>query len=207
MGQYYRIVNVRKREYLNPHMFNDGVKLMEFGMSASGTLTALAVLLADGNGKGGGDLSSDNPIIGSWAGDQIVIAGDYADNGRFLPSDKQDINLYSVAENEGKDISHLVLDALMEDKWFRDEFIKNWPRHNTSDTYYGEVNKVITKWKLKVPTANHHSIIGRDNTYDVIDCNDGTDVWTCTCSAYKYNKVPGTDCKHIKEVKTKLVTV
>ena len=43
MGQYYKIVNVKKRQYLNPHMFNDGMKLMEFGMSAGGTLTALAV--------------------------------------------------------------------------------------------------------------------------------------------------------------------
>lgn len=214
MGQYYKIVNVKKRQYLNPLMFNDGMKLMEFGMSARGTLTALAVLLADGNGRGGGDLNSANPIVGSWAGDPIVIAGDYADDGKFLPDDKQDTTLYSVVDVEGKDISPLVLDALMEDRWFREDFIKDWGHANIHDSYYGEQTKVVEKWKViengntPVPTANHHSVKGsKGDTYEVVDLNDGTDIWTCTCPAYTYNKVPGTDCKHIKEVKTKLLTV
>ena len=216
MGQYFKVVNVKKREYINPHMFNDGMKLMEFGMSAGGTLTALAVLLADGNGRGGGDLNSSNEIVGSWAGDPIVIAGDYADDGKFLPADKQDRTLYSVVDVEGKDISHLVLDALMEDPWFREDFIKNWGHANIHDSYYGEQTKIVEKWKaidnptpvpMPVPTANHHSVKGSTgNTYDIVDLNDGTDIWTCTCPAYTYHKVPGTDCKHIKEVKTKLAT-
>ena len=213
MGQYYKIVNVKKRQYLNPHMFNDGMKLMEFGMSAGGTLTALAVLLADGNGRGGGDLHSDNDIIGSWAGDPIVIAGDYADQGKFLPADKSDQTLYSVCEDEGEDISAKVLDALMEDRWFREDFINNWSEHKNKDTYYKDVNLIVNKWRLHdssnvVPTANHHSVIGsKGDKYEVVDLNDGTDVWTCTCPAYTYHKVPGTDCKHIKEVKQKLGVV
>ena len=85
MGQYYLIVNVDKGEYLNPHRFGDGLKLLEFGPSGSGTMTGLAVLLADGNGRGGGDLGSDHPIIGSWAGNRIVVAGDYADPWNFIP--------------------------------------------------------------------------------------------------------------------------
>jgi len=209
MGQYYKIINVKKREYINPLMFNNGMKLMEFGMSAGGTLTALAVLLADGNGRGGGDLNSENSIIGSWAGDPIVVAGDYADTGEFLPADKQDTNLYIVADNEGKDISHLVLDALMEDRWFRDEFIRNWP-NSKFDSYYAEVNKVVEKWKAiqngvpqPPPVAKHYPVRGsKGDLYDIVDLNDGTDVWTCTCPAYTYHKVPGTDCKHIKQVKT-----
>ena len=213
MGQYYKIVNVKKRQYLNPHMFNDGMKLMEFGMSAGGTLTALAVLLADGNNRGGGDLHSDNDIIGSWAGDPIVIAGDYADQGKFLPADKSDQTLYSVCEDEGEDISAKVLDALMEDRWFREDFINNWSEHKNKDTYYKDVNLIVNKWRLHdssnvVPTANHHSVIGsKGDKYEVVELNDGTGVWTCTCPAYTYNKVPGTDCKHIKEVKQKLGVV
>ena len=180
MGQYYKIVNVKKREYINPHMFNDGMKLMEFGMSARGTLTALAVLLADGNGRGGGDLHSANPIVGSWAGDPIVIAGDYADEGKFLPADKQDTTLYNVVDVEGTDISAKVLDALMEDRWFREDFIKEWPGHNLND-YYAEINKVVEKWKamdnptavpIPVPMANHHSVKGsKGDTYEVVDLN------------------------------------
>jgi hypothetical protein len=118
MGQYYKIVNLTKREFLTPWTFNDGAKLLEFGSSGDGTMTGLAILLASGNGRGGGDLyisktvnklgklkphqkvfhtySSTNlkgkkiakeirvpTIVGSWAGDQIVIAGDYDDPNLF----------------------------------------------------------------------------------------------------------------------------
>jgi len=56
MGQYYRIVNLDKKEYLSPYPFGEGAKLLEFGTGRGTLLLALAVLLADGNGRGGGDL-------------------------------------------------------------------------------------------------------------------------------------------------------
>ena len=93
MGQYYKIVNVDKRQYLNPHAFGCGLKLMEFSCSQFGPQQALCILLAHSNGRGGGDLHTDNlseperALIGSWAGDRIVVAGDYDDNGLFIPPD------------------------------------------------------------------------------------------------------------------------
>jgi hypothetical protein len=211
MGQYYKIVNVKKREYLNPHMFGEGLKLMEFGMSAGGSMTALAVLLSNGCGRGGGDLHSDNPIVGSWAGDPIVVAGDYGDEGKFLPADKQDTTLYSVAEEEGTDISAKVLDALMEDRWFAEDFIKNWRHDNPNDTYYGEVNKVVNKWRVNYgmatvskPAAEHDVTGSTGKVYKITEPDDPNGVWTCTCPAYTYNKVPGTPCKHIKSIQQKV---
>lgn len=120
MGQYYYPVNIDKREYIYPHKFGDGLKLLEFGSSASGTMTGLAILLADGNGRGGGDLRADpvkHPIIGSWAGDRIVIAGDYADGRKFVPADllQGDAPLYAVADENFKDVSEDVLLAMIED--------------------------------------------------------------------------------------------
>jgi hypothetical protein len=91
MGQYYYVVNLDKREYLHPHRLGNGLKLLEFGTSSCGTMTALALLLADGNGRGGGDMATDKDPkaewIGRWAGDRIVIAGDYADEGKFVTED------------------------------------------------------------------------------------------------------------------------
>lgn len=90
MGQYYLVVNVDKREFLHPHKLGDGLKLMEFGGQGDGTMLALALLLADGCGRGGGDYHAkkgtkpDLDLIGRWKGDRIVIAGDYADVG-FTP--------------------------------------------------------------------------------------------------------------------------
>ena len=65
MGQYYVLANLDKSEYLMPWDFEDGAKLLEFGNSDGGTMTAVTILLADGNGRGGGDLRSEHPIVGS----------------------------------------------------------------------------------------------------------------------------------------------
>lgn len=115
MGQYYLVVNIDKKQYLDPHCCGDGLKLLEFGCSANGSLTALAILLADGNGRGGGDLRSTNPIIGTWAGDRIVVAGDYADEGRFVTDAKR--NLYAIARQEFHDVSRPALRAMADDAY------------------------------------------------------------------------------------------
>ena len=92
MGQYYLIVNCKKEQYLRPHVFGCGSKLMEFSTTANGPMAALAVLCASGNGRGGGgDLHAstiDDPrgLVGSWAGDPIVVAGDYADPWQHVPA-------------------------------------------------------------------------------------------------------------------------
>lgn len=90
MGQYYVVVNLDKRQFLHPHTFDNGLKLMEFGNSAQSTLLGLTVLLASGNGRGGGDFCTDGvppglaELVGSWAGDRIAIVGDYDDDGKFF---------------------------------------------------------------------------------------------------------------------------
>jgi hypothetical protein len=118
MGQYYLVINLDKKEYLYPHAFGDGLKLCEFGCSAEGTLFGLTVLLADGNGRGGGDYFWDekgectqeefDAVIGRWKGDRIIISGDYAD-----PLPGEELNLYSRCNNPPgvepySDISTLV---------------------------------------------------------------------------------------------------
>lgn len=201
MGQYYKIVNVKKKQYITPHTFGDGAKLMEFSMSANGVLAGLAILLADGNGRGGGDLNSENEIVGSWAGDNIVVAGDYADNGNFLPADKQDVNLYQVASEEGEDISLKVLDALCDDRWFFEEFRK----HRAGWTSNNEVDELI-KRKLKekgLTEVKIHEVTSSKDpnvTYKVIEDNGK---WECDCPSFTYTG--GKECKHIREVKSKTV--
>ncbi len=92
MGQYHKVVNLDKPEYLNPHDFGDGLKLMEFGNSAYGTLSALAGLLAL-------DVQQEGP----WAGCRITITGDYGDEGRFLPPELAQYNLYTVVSGHLED--------------------------------------------------------------------------------------------------------
>jgi hypothetical protein len=196
MGQYYKIVNIKKKQYISPHIFGDGSKLMEFSMSANGVLTGLAILLADGNGRGGGDLGSENDIVGSWAGDNIVIAGDYADDGKFVKD--ADRNLYHVASNEGEDISIKVLDALCDDKWFFSEFRKNragWTSNNEVD----DLIKRKLKEKGLSETKKHRIQSSKDPNiqYNVSEDNGN---WECDCPSYTYTG--GNECKHIKQLKT-----
>lgn len=129
MGQYYKIVNLDKKQYLHPHNFGDGLKLMEFGSSGGGTMLGLAILLSDGNGRGGGDLHSSKDLTGSWAGDRIVIVGDYADydesygvKSELKNTDGTPASLYDVAEKEFANISFQVIDALTDDEYERENF-------------------------------------------------------------------------------------
>ena len=197
MGQYYKIVNIKKKQYITPHTFGDGSKLMEFSMSANGVLAGLAILLADGNGRGGGDLHSENDIVGSWSGDNIVIAGDYADDGKFVKD--ADKNLYHIASIEGEDISIKVLEALFDDSYYFSEFRKNragWTSNN-------EVDDLIQR-KLKekgLSETKKHKIQSSKNPNVQYNVTEDNGNWECDCPSYTYTG--GNECKHIRQLKTK----
>ena len=84
MGQYHFIVNLDKREFINPHKLGVGLKACEQLWSPAGTAQALFVLLVCSNGRGGGDLAEtqgvNERVIGRWAGDRIAVVGDYAED-------------------------------------------------------------------------------------------------------------------------------
>ena len=197
MGQYYKIVNIKKKQYITPHTFGDGSKLMEFSMSASGVLAGLAILLADGNGRGGGDLHSENDIVGSWSGDNIVVAGDYAEAGKFVKEPEQ--NLYEVASSEGEDISIKVLNALFDDSYYFSEFRKN----RAGWTSNSEVDDLI-KRKLKekgLSETKKHKIQSSKNPNVQYNVTEDNGNWECDCPSYTYTG--GNECKHIRQLKTK----
>ena len=161
MGQYYRIVNLDKKEYISPHLFGDGAKLMEFGCSSNGMMTGLAILLADGNNRGGGDLYSEDAIIGSWAGDRIVITGDYADEGKFVEyssyiGDKIEYdpnkNLYQFAAEQFTNVSEGVIMAMCADSYLRERIMKSFVNHGFLDEHKGLLNKISETYKVKIPS-------------------------------------------------------
>lgn len=80
MGQYYELFNLDKKEYVHAHRIGNGLKLMEQCGFEKSTATGLWLLLANSNGRGGGD-ALPHPLIGSWAGDRILVQGDYAEEG------------------------------------------------------------------------------------------------------------------------------
>jgi hypothetical protein len=124
MGQYFKMVNLDKKEYLHPHKFGEGMKLFEFGCGGSGLMAGLNLLLSSGNG--------DESLEGRWAGDRIVCIGDYAEENRFVPG-----SLYSLATEESdtgwRDISFDVLRALCKHTWFKNEIMKRFERYKHLD--------------------------------------------------------------------------
>jgi len=83
MGQYHKTYNLDKKEFIHPHHIDNGLKLYEQIADVHSSSTALFALLANSNGRGGGDFPKHD-LIGRWAGDRIIVQGDYAeptDNG------------------------------------------------------------------------------------------------------------------------------
>jgi hypothetical protein len=79
MGQYHVLYNADKKEYVHGHAIDNGLKLMEQVGFHGSTASALFLLIANSNGRGGGDAAA-HPMIGRWAGDRIVLQGDYAES-------------------------------------------------------------------------------------------------------------------------------
>ena len=78
MGQYHKLYNLDKKEYVHAHRIDNGLKLMEQIGWPRSTSTALFLLIANSNGRGGGD-AAPHPMIGRWAGDRVLVQGDYAE--------------------------------------------------------------------------------------------------------------------------------
>lgn len=85
MGQYFKAVNVSKREVVCPWCIGGGAKLWEWAANSQGAIFTL--LLRRSDERGGGDTNDEtfetNPdaLIGRWAGDQVLLVGDYDSSG------------------------------------------------------------------------------------------------------------------------------
>lgn len=104
MGQYHEVFNLTKRERIHAHRIDNGLKLMEQVGHERSTSTALFLLLANSNGRGNGD-ARPHELIGRWAGDRILIQGDYAEKGDPAYKNPKTLDAYA-------DISEQVLDML-----------------------------------------------------------------------------------------------
>jgi hypothetical protein len=102
MGQYHYLVNLSKKQFVNPHEIGNGLKLREQVGWQCSTSTALVMLLAASNGRGGGDFNNGNPtssrLIGSWAGDRVAFIGDYAEE-----DDIRGVNAVQIYEDISRD--------------------------------------------------------------------------------------------------------
>lgn len=78
-GGNFVVWNIDKNQYLDPDGFGDSRDLNHAAAEGGlgGTTTALVVLLAAsarGGLRMGGEIDSTSPLIGSWAGDRLMVA-------------------------------------------------------------------------------------------------------------------------------------
>lgn len=75
MGQYYAYVNTERKEFFYPHATGTGAKALEQFNTEAPNL--LIYLLIKSDGSGGGDIYNGGKLLGSWAGQPVVLIGDY----------------------------------------------------------------------------------------------------------------------------------
>ena len=89
MGQYFKAVNLDKREVVCPWCIGGGAKLWEWAANRQGAILTLLLRKSDeggggdfygylkGVGEGGPIRCALSPIAGRWAGDRVALIGDY----------------------------------------------------------------------------------------------------------------------------------
>jgi len=75
MGQYFRAVNLTKKEYVCPWEIGGIAKLWEWCVNNQAGI--FPFLLRKSSDGGGGDIQKEYETAGRWAGDRIVLIGDY----------------------------------------------------------------------------------------------------------------------------------
>jgi len=97
VGQYFKAVNVSKKEYVDP-WYLGVAKLWEWCVNKEAGL--FPYLLRKSNESGGGDISHpDAKYAGRWAGDEVYLVGDYDES-----------DLYEKAGHEFTNISQPLVE-------------------------------------------------------------------------------------------------
>ena len=109
MGQYHKLINLDKKEAVEPYAIGLGAKQWEH-LGEAGLDTALYVLLIASPARGGGDLEEIRDVTGRWVGDRVVVVGDYTEDSDIPNSPIPASKLYHSDEIEN--ISPMVANAI-----------------------------------------------------------------------------------------------
>ena len=110
MGQYHILANLDTKEFVHPRALGGGVKQYEHTFYNGDLAHAMYLLTMTSPNRGGGDWA-ETEMSGRWAGDRVVILGDYTEDGD-LPAFPEAHKLYIEIQEQGKHIGELVAIAL-----------------------------------------------------------------------------------------------
>lgn len=108
MGQYHKLVNLDKKEFVEPYELGLGAKQYEHTGCKASLAEAMYLLTMTSPASGGGDWTP-TPVSGRWVGDRVVILGDYTQPDA-IPGYPNADKIYS--SSEFTDISTQVATSL-----------------------------------------------------------------------------------------------
>ena len=98
MGQYHKLINITKKEYIVGHDIGINLKHYEqIGFEGSMADVLYCLMIAQGDDKRGGGDVSGHKLIGHWTGDQVAIVGDYYEEKKDNPKYR---NLYHIVDDD-----------------------------------------------------------------------------------------------------------
>ena len=87
MGQYFKAVNLDKREYVCPSCIGGLAKLWEWAANNHGSIFTLLLQKSDATARVDFK-SSEVETAGRWAGDRVVLISDYDSTGLYDEAEK-----------------------------------------------------------------------------------------------------------------------
>ncbi len=144
MGQYFKVVNLTKKEYFSADVFNEGIKQSNILRGIHGY--ALGKLLTIGLIEKNPKWQSGNNF-GVWAGDRIVIVGDETPDEllKVMPLIKQAeiIPPVDLIEHEFDNINGKMICWLVNDEDFARWTLESL---NNDESYIGVLGYVAYKY-------------------------------------------------------------
>lgn len=165
MGEYFKIVNPVKRQYIDARRFNENVKASGVLYGNHGVAVALLVCNFEQVGRSDGKPNHRyGELAGSWFADPIIIAGD--DHGepdmfgiKTSTQENPDRNLNRRAEEEFEDISYRAIAMICEGRiGFAEEIAEtavNSVRPESYLVHYGNVVFTVGCVPLKKALAKY----------------------------------------------------
>ncbi|KAI8349343.1 hypothetical protein B0O80DRAFT_168093 [Mortierella sp. GBAus27b] len=156
MGQYFLLLNLTKRQYIESPPGDISIKMWSilYNLWNKPFLSVVLVDPVDAAGSG-----TSNPRPGSWSGDRLVIIGDYSDDlppflteaeeQELQPSDGNSPNLYRFARDNYANVGRLDFTST------EDELARLFPKG--SKTHHLVLNldrkEYLDPVKFKIPAT------------------------------------------------------
>lgn len=136
MGQYFLIVNLDKKEFIHPSRAGMGSKLWEIAVNNGGIFPLLLRKSSEG---GGGDIMKPFWSAGRWAGNRVVVVGDYDKSGLY---DKAQKRFKDVTKRVVKDFNEFIEDPdkkLEYHDWSKDKGLQKMKKEYLRQKKLGKV--------------------------------------------------------------------